>query len=475
MGLLKVMSEMAKYIPSAPKPGRTVSLGEKLAWTALALVLYLLMAHTPLYGISPQRAPEQFLILQVVFAAHSGTLMELGIGPIVTAGLIMQILVGAKLIDLDLTDPEHRKMFTGAQKTFAIILTAIQSAMYVLACRYWSFVGNPITYCTADWSIRTIVALQLFIATLFVLMLDEMMQKGWGLGSGISLFIMAGVATTIFWNIFSPLKIRDEFIGFVPHMASIISNKGDFSQVIVRPGGRDLVGLISTFVIAIILVYLSSMKVEIPITSPRLHTIKTKVPLQFLYVTNIPVLFIGILYSNILVFATLIRTYLSGFVSKEIVDFLVKYDDQGRVVGGLAYYLSAPNGLLNSISDPMHLIIYSVLVLILAVIFGLLWVEVAGLNPSTQAEQLIESGFEIPGFRRNPKILESILARYIYPLTILSSIVVASIAITADVLGTYGSGVGLLLAIGILQQYYALIAYERTLEAYPLLRKLVGE
>ncbi|MEM0368665.1 MAG: preprotein translocase subunit SecY [Desulfurococcaceae archaeon] len=475
MGILKAMAEVAKYVPSAPKPTRRVSLGERLVWTALALVIYLLMSHTPLYGVTPQAAPTQFLILQVVFAAHSGTLMELGIGPIVTAGLIMQILAGAKLINLDLSDPEGRKIFTGAQKTLALILAAIQAAMYVLACRYWSFAGNPITYCAAGWNIRVAVALQLFIASLFVMMLDEMIQKGWGLGSGVSLFILAGVATTIFWNIFSPLKIGNEYIGLVPHAISVVASNGDVSSIMVRPGGRDLVGLISTFTIAVILIYLSSIRVEIPITSPKLYTIKSKVPLQFLYVTNIPILFIGILYSNIIVFATLMRTYLSGIVPRNIVDMLVKYDENGHVVGGVAYYLSSPQGLLSAISDPMHLVIYSVLVIVLAVVFGLLWVEVAGLNPSTQAQQLIDSGFEVPGFRRNPKILEQVLAKYIYPLTILSSIIVALIAIVADVLGAYGSGTGLLLAIGILQQYYALIAYERTLEAYPLLRRLVGE
>lgn len=474
MGLLKAMAEVAKYVPSAPKPTRRVALHERLLWTLLALIVYLLMAHTPLYGIS-QAAPEQFLVLQVVFAAHSGTLMELGIGPIVTAGLIMQILAGAKLIDLDLTDPEDRKIFTGAQKTLALILAAVQAMMYVLACRYWTFIGNPITHCTVGWDLRAIVALQLFTASLFIIMLDEMVQKGWGLGSGVSLFILAGVATTIFWNMFSPIQSGGIYVGFFPYAFSVITNNGDVSNIMIRSGGRDLVGLIATFAIAFLLIYLSSIRVEIPITSPRLHTIKTKIPLQFLYVTNIPILFIGILYSNVIVFATLVRTYLGGIVPRSITDMLATYDETGRVVGGLAYYLSSPHGIISALSDPRHLVVYSVLVFVLAVIFGLLWVEVAGLNPASQAQQLVESGFEVPGFRKNPKILEGILARYIYPLTILSSLIVASIAVVADILGAYGSGTGLLLAVSILQQYYALIAYERTLEAYPLLKRLVGE
>lgn len=473
MGVLKAMYEIAKYIPSAPKPKRHVGLGEKLAWTGLALVLYLLMAHTPLYGVPWEATQQQqLLLLQVVFASHSGTLMELGIGPIVTAGLIMQILAGAKLINIDLTDPEGRKIFTGAQKTLALILAAVQASMYVLACRYWDYAGHPVFACTATPVIRVVVAIQLFIATLFVMMLDEMIQKGWGLGSGVSLFILAGVATTIFWDMFSPIKVQEVYVGLIPHMIETLSKGGSITDVIVRPGGRDLLGLIATFGMIILLIYLQSVRVEIPITSPRLQTIKTRIPLQFLYVTNIPILFIGILYSNIIVFATITRTYIGSGV---VADLLAKYDASGRLVGGLAYYLAAPNGLLSALSDPAHLVVYSILVIIFAMLFGWLWVEVAGLNPATQAEQLIESGFEVPGFRRNPKVLEQILAKYIYPLTILSSIIIALIAISADILGVYGSGTGLLLSVGILQQYYALIAYERTLEAYPMLKRLIGE
>jgi preprotein translocase subunit SecY len=455
LGVLSVMAAIAKYIPSVPRPKKRPSLGERLLWTLLALLVYLLMAHTPLYGIQVT-GPEQFLLIQVIFAAHSGTLMELGIGPIVTAGLIMQILAGAKIIDIDITDPEKRRE-------------------YSLACRYWHYVGNPVTHCLAGWNIRLAVALQLFLASLIIMILDEMIQKGWGIGSGVSLFILAGVATTVFWSMFSPLKVRGEYVGFIPYAMSTISRSGDIAAILARPGGRDLIGLLATFTIVILLVYLSSMRIEIPITSPRLYTIKARVPLQFLYVSNIPVLFIGILYSNIIVFAALIRRYLSPVIPAQIVDLLVKYDEEGRIIGGLAYYLTGPHGVISASQDPVHTIIYSVLVLVFAVIFGLMWVEVAGLNPSAQAQQLIESGFEVPGLRRNPRILEQMLSKYIYPLTILSSIIVALIAIVADILGAYGTGMGLLLATGILQQYYTLIAYERALEAYPLLRRLIGE
>ena len=475
MGLIDIMAKIADYIPTVEKPKAKPGLYERILWTAIALIIYVIMANTPLFGIEYQGQGQQILIVQIIFASNRGTLMELGIGPIVTAGLIMQILVGAKLINLDMSNPEDRRKFTAAQKTFALILAAFEAAMYVAACRYWTITGaNPFFQCSATFIQRLSVGLQLFIATYFVILLDEMIQKGWGLGSGVSLFILTGVATRILWNLISPITYGNEPIGFIPYLVYVLNNGGNINNIIIRSGGRDLVGLIVTITIILLLVYLEGMKVEIPVTSPRLRSIKTKVPLKFLYVTNIPVLLVGIVYSDILVFASITRLYLSNIVPQWVADLLARYEN-GRLVGGLAYYLSPPGSLARTLYDPIQAVIYAVSVLFLATLFGIMWVEISGLSASAQAEELIKSGMEIPGIRRNPRILERILSKYIFPLTVLSSLIVASIAVTADLLGAYGTGTGLLLAIGIVQQYYMMIAYERTLEAYPLLKRLVGE
>ncbi len=479
MGVLDLMAKAANYIPTVEKPKQKPGLYERLLWTALALVVYMIMANTPLYGIETQ-GPQNILLVEIIFASNRGTLMELGIGPIVTAGLIMQILVGAKLIDLDMSNPEDRKKFTAAQKTFALMLGAFEAAMYVAACRYWQPTGPNIFFdCSGTLQQRVLVGVQLFLATYIVILLDEMIQKGWGLGSGVSLFILAGVSLRMFWYLLSNIPIdpanpTSPPIGFVPYLWYVYQNSLDWSAILARRIGGDLIGLITTLAILFLLVYLQGMKVEIPVTSPRLRSIKTKVPLQFLYVSNIPVLLVGILYSDILVFASIFRTYLKDTVPSYITDFLAKYEN-GHLVGGLAYYLSPPGSFVNTLADPVHAVVYAVSVIVLAVIFGLMWVEISGLSASAQAEQLIKSGMEIPGVRRNPKMLEAILSRYITPLTILSAMIAGAIAVTADLLGAYGTGMGILLAIGIVQQYYMLIAYERALEAYPLLKRLMGK
>ncbi|MEZ0393961.1 MAG: preprotein translocase subunit SecY [Desulfurococcaceae archaeon] len=473
MGALEALAKIAGYLPTVERPRMRPSLYERLGWTALALIAYIVMANTFLYGIPTQgiQASPQILLLQVIFASNRGTLMELGIGPIVTAGLIMQILAGAKMIEIDLSDPEDRKKFTAAQKSLAVILAAFEASLYAVSCRYWYVVGgNPITGCTASAATRAVVALQIFLGAYIAILLDEMIQKGWGIGSGVSLFILAGVAQTIFWDVFSPLYVQGTVIGLVPYMVQVNFNPALF---VIRPGGRDLVGLVATIAVSLLLVYLNNMRVEVPVTHPRIGSLKSKVPLQFLYVSNIPVLFVGIIYADILVFASFLRGA-SGLLAGA-ASWLASYDAQGRLVGGLAYYLSPPTGVYSVYAEPTRSVVYFLSLVGLSVVFGYLWVEVAGLNAAAQADQFARSGLVVPGMRSNPKVLEKLLDRYITPLTGLSSLIIGVIAGFADLLGVYGGGMGLLLAIGIVQQYYMLIAYERALEAYPALKRFLGE
>lgn len=462
MGFIDFLARLALFLPTVSKPARRPSLYRRLMITGIVLFLYLVMTEIPLYGVAREAQHGGVFLYQVLFATSAGTLMELGIGPIVTAGLILQILVGAKLIELDLTKPEDRKKFTQAMKSFALVFGLVEALAFVLASRYWPYVGNPITGSLAPWYIRAGVVAQLAFATLLVMLFDEMLQKGWGIGSAVSLFILAGVAKTFFWELLGYTPQLEEHVGLIPFLIASLRG-GEPSRTVLRHGLPDLVGLIATLTLIVVLIYLQGIRVEIPVTSHRLRGIRGRVPLQFIYVTNIPVLLTGILVSNFQVFRAATQALAgTGNIAYAVFD-------------KLSYYLSPPRGLLVASEDPLKLVVYIVSWVALGIAFGYLWVEIAGLNPREQARRLIEGGLDIPGIRRNPKAVEGLLAKYIYPLTLLSSIIVVGIAVIGDVFGVYGSGTGLLLAVGIISQYYALIARERALEAYPALRKLMGE
>src|SRR5450759_807276 len=130
---LSLFKPVGRVLPEIKKPKRKVGFNEKIFWTALVLVIFLVMTEIPLYGIG-KSASDQFGSLRVIFASNRGTLMELGIGPIVTADLILQLLAGSSIIQCDMSNSEDRGLFTSASKVFTILLTGIQSGAYIISC-----------------------------------------------------------------------------------------------------------------------------------------------------------------------------------------------------------------------------------------------------------------------------------------------------------------------------------------------------
>ncbi len=476
MMFIDLLGKIAYYLPSVKKPERRPSLYERLAWTGAVLLMFLIMGNVPLFGI-PQQAMgiEQLSVFTLIFGARLGTLMQLGISPIVTAGIILEVLVGAKIIELDLTDPEQREKFTAAQKGLALILAVVEATAYAVS----SF-GLPIKLTPEQ---QVLVIIQLIFASIIVILFDELLQKGWGIGSAISLFILTNVAEAVTWSMFSiapsPFPQEGTYYGVIPELINRIFS-GEVLAVLIRRGLPDLLGLIATLAFMFLLIYLHGVRVEIPIAIQRYRGVRSKIPLNFLYVSNVPVLLFSIFIADYLFFSQILWSQLNRSNTNFFLNLLGTFEtmENGRIVptGGLAYYLSPPRGLFSVAEDPVKAVVYVILLIIAAIAFGLMWVEVSGMSPRDQAENLVKSGMNIPGLRLGSvKTLEKFLARYIYPLALLSSIIVGVIAASAEILGVFGGGMGILLSVGIIYQYYQIIAYERALETYPLLKKLIGE
>jgi len=73
----------------------------KAVYTVVSLLIYLVCSRLPLYGIKTSASADPMYWARVIFASSRGTTMELGISPVVTSGLVIQLLVGSKLLDID--------------------------------------------------------------------------------------------------------------------------------------------------------------------------------------------------------------------------------------------------------------------------------------------------------------------------------------------------------------------------------------
>lgn len=473
---LSLFKPVARVVPEIKPPERRVRFNEKLFWTGIVLIIYLVMSEIPLFGI-PRTTVESLGALRIIFASSRGTLMELGIGPIVTAGLILQLLVGAAMIECDMSNPEDRGLFTTATKVFTIVLTGVQASAYIISGMYGAVPS----------SMAILVFLQLLASGVIVLLLDELVQKGWGFGSGISLFIMAGVASQIFWQSFSPTTGL-----FVGSLTTALGGTGTsasrWTSWIYGTGSYpSMIGFIATIAAFLIIIYMEGVRIELPLTYAGYKGYRSRYPIKLLYVSNLPVIFASALFANVYFFSQLFWSRNGGAAYHGqnpwlnlLGQFSPTYNSAGNVTGyvpsgGLVYYVTAPNSLQSAASDLGRDFGYLGILVVFCVVFSLTWIEVGGLGPSTVAKQLVDAGMEIPGYRRSGKAIEAILKRYIPAVTVVGGIIVGLIAGISDFFGVFGSGMGILLSVGIIYQYYEILMQERAAEMYPAFRRLFGE
>lgn len=454
---LYALEPLVRKLPEVRTPRRHIPFKEKLMWSGLALIIYLVMAQIPLYGMVGG-AMNYFGQLRYVLASRAGTLMQLGIGPIVTSGIIMQLLVGANLIDLNLRDARDKALFTGTQKILALIVGAFQAAAFVIS---GALTGGQIP----ALGVMTFLVAQLVVGVSVVLFLDEMVSK-YGFGSGISLFIAGGVSATIFWEAFSPVVREGAIVGAIPNFFSALmeGTPAALSDAFTRGFHPSMLGVIATVIIFLIVIYAVNMRVEIPLSYSRYRGMRGRYPIKFLYASVIPVILSTVVFTNVSILARATN-----------ISFLGTFGPGGNPTGGLYYYLQAPQGLGRVMAEPFHAIFYLVVLVLFCMGFAWLWVQMTNMAPSDVADQLKRSGMSIPGFRRDTRIMENMLARYITPVTLLGGAFVGALAAGANFLGALSSGTGILLAVSIIYRLYREIARERLAEMFPAARRLLGE
>lgn len=468
----EIVKKVSVYVPQVPKPKKKLSLTERLLWSGVALIIYLIMGQIPLFG-SPTGIFDPFAAFRVIFASQQGTLIELGIGPIVTAGLLMQLLKGSEIIKLDFKNPDDRALFTSATKIVTIIVIVVEGALY------GSSVYGPSLVQAGHANFIYILVGQLIAASYVVMILDELIQKGWGLGSGISLFILGGVSQQILWSIFSPLPAGDGFsIGIVPYMIQALQNGAvGFMDIMFRTQQLpSLFGLFLTIGIVFLLVYTQGIRIEIPIVSTKYRGFTAVYPIKLMYVSNIPVILASALTANAVFMAQMFWGSYNPLNDRPFFNWIAQFDPTNPTtpIGGVIYYLIPARGLDLAALDPGRAILYIMILTAIVVVFGRLWVELGGLSAKAAARNLLDANVQVPGFRRAESSVELLLSRYIPSVTFLGSFFLGLLAGVSDILGVFGTGIGILLSVDILINYYNLLIKEKVETFMPKLGALLG-
>lgn len=504
---MSILDKLTARLPGIQEPKTHVSFRARLKWTGIILLLFLVLGQISLYGISPV-SKERFQFFDIILGSSMGSLMTLGIGPIVTASIILQLLVGSKIIPWNLRDPDGRKKFQGTQKLLVILFTIFEAAAYV------SF--GAIAPAAPGAGLYVLLIAQLAFGGFLVLLMDEVVSK-WGIGSGVSLFIAAGVSRQIFVRAFNPLSTPGETIpaGLIPQ-AAVYVGMGEMFQAFIA-----LLPIIATVIIFFTVVYVQSLKVEIPLAFGSIRGFSRRWPLNLIYTSNIPVILIAALLANLQMVANI-----AARVTDEAglrCGFFGCFDQNGQAVSGIVRFFISPNSLsiqiffivfllvifaaafsafyfkfknaikvlgisfivglvlavlisnattgLPTAEEGARVIVYLIILTAGSVIFSIFWVATSGMDARSVAEQIESMGMQIPGFRRDPRIVEEVLQRYIPVLTVISGLLIGLLAAFADFTNALGTGTGILLTVMIIYNFYEIIAQRYLEDMNPAVRK----
>lgn len=97
----------------------------------------------------------------------------------------------SQVISVNYSVKEERALLQGFQKLVALSIALLQSVLFVLAGFYGS-VGVVKSF---------LLIVQLFASSCVVIYFDELLQKGYGIGSGISLFTWSAVSLEFMWKV----------------------------------------------------------------------------------------------------------------------------------------------------------------------------------------------------------------------------------------------------------------------------------
>mmetsp|Transcript_68110 Transcript_68110/g.79243 ORF Transcript_68110/g.79243 Transcript_68110/m.79243 type:complete len:475 (+) Transcript_68110:27-1451(+) len=449
-------------LPEVQKPDRKILFKDRLIWTGVVLLLYLVCCQIPLYGVATTSGNDPLYWMRVILASNRGTLMELGIGPIVTAGMVMQLLAGAKLIDIDQNVKEDRILYEGAQKLLGLIIAFGEAIAYI-----WSGMYGDLSDLGAGNAILIII--QLTVAGIIVLLLDELLNKGYGLGSGISLFIATNICEAIVWKSFSPITVQTdqgpEFEGSLialVHLLITRPNKiGALQQAFYRSGWPNINNLLATILVFLIVIYFQGFRVDIAVKSAKVRGHSQAYPIKLFYTSNIPIILQSALVSNLYFLSQLLfKKFRGNFLVRVLGQWQeVEMGSYSVPVGGIAYYISPPRSVMDLFYDPLHIILYVTFILGTCALFSKTWIQVSGSSARDVAKQLKDQDMGIQGYRDSN--IEKRLNKYIPIAASFGGVCIGALTIIADFMGAIGSGTGILLAVTIVYGMFETFTKER--------------
>ena len=485
MGWKEAAEPVLTRMPAVRRPEGHVPFKRKLMWTVGILMLYFFLTNISLLGYQSGGAGDLFGQFRAILAGAHGSVLQVGIGPIVTASIVLQLLGGANLLGLDTDDPRDQVLYQGLQKVLVVLMVILTGLPMVFAGGFLPAVPQlQLGGLTLDQTqVQMLMFAQIVVGGILILYMDEVVSK-WGVGSGIGLFIIAGVSQRLVTGLINPVQGGFFFDWYriltgQVEMGSLVSGSGLQTLLL---GDGHIIALFTTVLIFGIVVYAESVRVEIPLSHARVKGARGRFPVKLIYASVLPMILVRAVQANIQFMGQILNQQWAGMPA-----WLGSYS-QGQPDGGFFYYVSpiySPQDWMWFTANVgqewwqvmIRIGIDVTFMVVGGAIFAIFWVETTDMGPESTAKQIQNSGMQIPGFRQNVGVIEKVMERYIPQVTVIGGALVGLLAVWANMLGTIGnvSGTGLLLTVSITYKLYEEIAEEQMMEMHPMMRQMFGD
>lgn len=455
--LLDLVKVFAPVLPEVELPDEKISLDEKVIFTIGAGFVFL-MSHMPVYGLvkdATLKLSDPYPALRPLFALEQGLLLELGLLPVITAALVWQVAAGLKLVKVNFNYAHDRELFQSAQKLTAFVLAAVFGVALVASGYY-----EPVLRRAADGSVALSAYALLLVQVVgwnwVLTLVVEVIDKGYGFGSGIVSFVCLNAATGLVRDVVG-LEVVSAVPEGVPQtygvasylVKSVISFhwatiKEALVGIFFRAGFPTLGGVAVALAVGLATIVLQNYRYDVPIRSNKARGTANVFPVRLMYTGALPVVFAYTALANLQLVLHFASVFVEPFYPL-VAHVLESRTDTGSVVSGLAFYVSAPASLAESVLSPIRAAVFSALVLGLSAVFGRFWANISGSAPKDIARQFKDQGIVIAG-KRDVSVAKE-LSKIVPNAATAGAFTLAAVTLAGELTGAAGKAVAV--AVGV--------------------------
>lgn len=455
-------------LPEIELPDERISIDEKVVYT-VGCGLIFVISQLPIYGLvkdATLKMADPFFGWRPIFAMEQGTLLELGLLPVLTSAFLWQIAASARLVNVNFAFSQDRELFQTAQKLTSFVFAAIFGISLIASGYYDSVVRGAADSASIGW--YTLIFLQIFGWNMFMTLMVEILDKGYGFGSGVLSFIALNAATRLVRDVAGVELVsatpdgEPETYGVVTFLikALFTMNFSEIKNALVGMffrAGFPTIGMVLLVVASgLATIVLQNFRIELPIRSNKARGTSNVFPIRLLYTGAMPVLFAFTVVANGQLILHFISVALES-INPTIAALVETRSASGQATSGLSFYLSPPSSLTESLLSPIRAVVYVSSIIILSTSFASFWYQVSGSAPKDIAKLFKEQSIVIAG-KRDVSVSKE-LTKIVGTSSVTGAFVLSAVALVGELMGAGGKTVSVVIGVAssfaILEEFMA--------------------